>query len=76
MNLENFNLPWKKTNEDTSETISTPKQEFEDYDSIILNSVPSRMRNHATHLLQLLKKTFRHFKLEREGRNITSQSKA
>lgn len=57
MNLENFNLPWKKKNEDSAEPVnispeSIPKQE---YDSLILNTVPQNMKKQASHLLQIVK---------------------
>jgi hypothetical protein len=67
MNLENFNLPWKK-NEDSVDSennfppvpdvskISTPKEESAGYDSMILNTVPQNMQKQASHLLQIVKK--------------------
>lgn len=70
LNMENFNLPWKTITPEITTHDSVVKEEEEEkekktlehepekelyYDSMILNSVPSRMRNHANNLLQILK---------------------
>ncbi len=64
LNMEIFNLPWKTVTPETTRHDPVVKEENpikEEskkelcYDSMILNSFPPHMRNHANNLLQILK---------------------
>lgn len=55
MNTEKFNLPWLTTKEDTKKE-ELKGETATDYDSIILNSVPTPMQRKAGNALSIVKK--------------------
>lgn len=63
MKLENFNLPWKKNEDSTEPANISPDEENkssasikkQEYDTLILNTVPQNRQKQASHLLQIVK---------------------